>query len=78
MILDEEADQGLLNQVIGRGYANDLTDSEIEEIGRDPFLVAYAMMGEDRVVVTKEVSKPSKQRANRRIPDVCNAFTCPG
>ena len=77
LILDEEADQGLLNQVIGRGYANDLTDSEIEEIGRDPFLVTYAMMGEDRVVVTKEVSKPSKQRANRRIPDVCNAFNVP-
>lgn len=77
LILDEEADQGLLNQVIERGYAADLTDSELEKIGRDPFLVAYGMMGENRVVVTKEVSKPSKQRANRKLPDVCNAFNVP-
>lgn len=41
-------------------------------IGRDPFLIAYASVSADRVVVTKEVSKPSKQGANRKIPDVCN------
>lgn len=77
LVLDEEADQGLLNQVIERGYAPNLTDSELEKIGRDPFLVAYGLMGEDRVVVTKEVSKPSKQRANRKLPDVCNSFNVP-
>jgi hypothetical protein len=77
LILDEEVDQGLINQVLKRGYAADLTDSELEKIGRDPFLVAYGMMGENRVVVTKEVSKPSKQRGNRKLPDVCNAFSVP-
>jgi hypothetical protein len=75
LILDEETDQGLLNQVIEQGYAPDLNDSELEKIGRDPFLVAYGMMGADRVVVTKEVSRPSKTRANRKLPDVCNAFS---
>lgn len=77
LLLDEEADQGLLNQVVQRGYAPDLTDSEMEKIGRDPFLVAYGLAGPERVVVTKEVSKPSKLRANKKLPDVCNTFTVP-
>lgn len=44
----------------------------------DPELVqtviaAYAMANRvERTVVTVEASKPKTQRANRRIPDVCN------
>lgn len=72
LILDEDVDANLLNHVLIKGYAPDLNDSELEKIGRDPFLVAYALAGKDRVVVTKEVSKPSKQRANRKVPDICN------
>jgi hypothetical protein len=54
------------------GYANDLTDDEIEQIGRDPFLIAYALVDtKNRCVVTREVSKPSRTRQNRHIPDVC-------
>ena len=58
------------------GYAPDLTDDEIELIGRDPFLVAYALVDpRERHVVTTEVSKPTKQRANRKLPEnVCNSF----
>lgn len=68
---EEEATQAHIQQVIDDGYAPDLTDDEIEKIGRDPFLIAYGLVDEERVIVTKEVSKPSRQRANRHIPDVC-------
>lgn len=72
--LDETVDPDIVQRVVNEGYAPDLTDDEVEEIGRDPFLIAYAMMGVDRCVVTTEVSSPSKLRQNRKIPDVCNGF----
>jgi hypothetical protein len=72
LCLEEEADVALVRVVVTRGYASDLTDQEIEIIGRDPFLVSYALKDhENRCVVTTEVSKPRRVRANRRIPDVC-------
>ncbi len=72
LILDEEVSRDLLNQVLSVGYGPDLNDSEIDMIGQDPFLVSYALVyPHDRVVVTKEVSKPSKTRAKRKVPDVC-------
>jgi hypothetical protein len=74
LLLDEKVDAKLVTQVLEKGYAPDLTDIEIEEIGRDPFLVAYAMSGTDRCVVTTEVSAPKKQRQNRKLPDVCDGF----
>jgi hypothetical protein len=75
MLLDQKVDPASLNNVLAQGYAPDLDDSEIEEIGRDPFLIAYALNDvAETTVVTKEVSAPSKQRANRRIPDVCRTF----
>jgi hypothetical protein len=74
LTLNEEVDVAQLQQVISVGYAPDLTDDEIELIGRDPFLVAYALAKPDRWVVTTEVSKPSRRRQNRKLPDVCNDF----
>ncbi len=74
LILNEEADQTLVNDVLANGYGAALTDAELEKIGQDPFLVAYARVTANRVVVTKEVSAPSKLRANRKVPDVCNTF----
>ena len=71
IVLAETADRGHLQRVMSRGYAPDLKDDEVETIGRDPFLVAAAMAGPDRVVVTREVSSPRKKRANRKVPDVC-------
>lgn len=51
----EDVDIDLVRRVTEEGYAADLTDIEIEEIGRDPFLIAYALADpEDRVVVTTE------------------------
>jgi Domain of unknown function (DUF4411) len=74
LLFDEDVDILLVRKVVDNGYANDLTDVEIEQIGRDPFLVAYAMNGNDRCVVTTEASKPSKKRQNRHLPDVCNTM----
>ena len=76
--LDQECDPLLVAQVIELGYANDLTDDELENIGRDPFLVAYALTAKGEIcVVTTEVSKPRRQRANRHLPDVCSDLEVP-
>lgn len=72
--LDEAADVSILRQVVSAGYAPDLTDAEVAKIGRDPFLIAYGLAKPGRSVVTKEFSAPSKQRANRKVPNVCDTF----
>jgi hypothetical protein len=73
--LKEKVDPSLVNLVVTEGYAPDLTDDELIEIGQDPFLIAYAIANTpERCVVTVEVSSPSKKRQNRKIPDVCNHF----
>jgi hypothetical protein len=75
LLLAENVDPTLVDRVVKEGYAPDLTDDELEQIGRDPFLIAYALASAaDRCVVTTEVSKPRKVRQNRRIPDVCTAM----
>jgi uncharacterized protein DUF4411 len=75
ILLDERVDSDLVARVINEGYAPDLTDDEVVQIGRDPFLIAYALASPaDRCVVTTEVSAPRKQRQNRRIPDVCTTM----
>jgi hypothetical protein len=72
ILFDEVVDSDLVARVINEGYAPDLTDDEVLQIGRDPFLIAYALASPaDRCVVTTEVSASRKQRQNRRIPDVC-------
>ena len=72
-LLNEEASVPLVSRVIEEGYAANLTDIEYRELGMDPFLISYALVKPtDRVIVSNEVSRPNKQRANRKIPDVCN------
>lgn len=56
MLLDEKVDPGLVQKVIAEGYAPDLTDDEVEQIGRDPFLIAYALGAKERCVVTVRAS----------------------
>lgn len=76
LLLDEECDVSLVGVVTNQGYAPDLTDDEVETIGRDPFLIAYALVNiAERCIVTTEVSKPKKIRANRHLPDVCRQFS---
>lgn len=79
LLLAEEVDPALVAECTSSGYAPDLTDDELLQIGRDPFLIAYAMASpSNRCVVTTEVSAPRKQRQNRRVPDVCSTMgvTC--
>lgn len=74
LLFDEAVDVLLVQHVVSTGYAADLRDDEVEKIGRDPFLMAYALVDSaNRTVVTTEVSRPSTLRANRKIPDVCQA-----
>lgn len=68
-ILNPDDSDMLIPDVLDK-YAPDLTDAEIEQIGNDPFLIAAALRYK-ATVVSKEGSKPSKKRANRKIPDVC-------
>jgi len=75
LVLAEPTNAALVRHVIAHGYAPDLDDIELEKLGQDPFLVAAALSGPDRVVVTREVSRPSRQRANRKMPDVCATFS---
>ncbi len=71
LLLPEASDTHLVRKVIEEGYGKDLTDDELEQIGRDPFLIAAAALAPERCVVTVETSEPKKQRQNRKIPDVC-------
>lgn len=71
----EEVDVELVSKAVSEGYAPDLTDDEILKLGRDPFLLAYALaFPSSHCIVTTEVSKPSKRRGNRRLPDVARDF----
>ena len=74
LLLQESVDAALVPVVVA-AYASDLRDDELEQIGREPFLIAYALASPaDRCVVTVESSRPSAQRQNRRVPDVCNSL----
>jgi hypothetical protein len=79
ILLGEEIDATLVQRVLDNGYGANLTAVELDQIGRDPFLIACALaVPADRCVVTTEVSAPARQRQNRKIPDVCNTMrvTC--
>lgn len=75
LLLNGSPDPVVVQRVISQGYGPDLTDDEIEQLGRDPFLVAYAFSSTEKcIVVTAEVSAPKKKRQNRKLPDVCNSL----
>jgi hypothetical protein len=61
IVLAEDVDIALVQTVLTDGYAPDLNDTEIELIGRDPFLIAYALADVN-------------QRQNRHVPDVCSSL----
>jgi len=61
--------------VIEQGYAPDLDEAELLTVGKDPFLIAYRLVSvANRTIVSFETSAPAKQRANKKIPDVCAGF----
>lgn len=78
LLLDENVDILLVNKVVEQGYANDLTDDEIHKLGRDPFLIAYALAARpDRCVVTLEAVQNRAKPKNRKIPLVCALLKIP-
>lgn len=75
LLLNEEAEQDLVARITYGGYVANPTDDDLVKIGRDPFLLSYALKDlEKRSIVSTEVSKPSKKGANRKVPDVCDDF----
>ena len=75
LLLNEDAEQDFIARIIYGGYINNPTDDQILKIGRDPFLLSYALKDlENRCIVTTEQSKPSRKGANRHVPDVCKDF----
>lgn len=65
----------LVTRATEEGYAPDLNEAELVTVGKDPFLIAYGLVSiADRTIVSFETSAPRKQRANRKIPDVCADF----
>lgn len=75
LILHDEAQPAVVNEVVAVGYAPDLDDTEIAELGRDPFLISYAYRAAgQRTVVSGEVSRPGRKRGRRKVPDVCLAL----
>jgi hypothetical protein len=57
LLFDEASNADLVRKVVREGYANDLTDDELEKIGRDPFLISHGLSDGNRCIVTTEVSK---------------------
>lgn len=74
ILLPDAIDPAAVQSVIVGGYAEDLTDDEVESMGRDPFLIAHGRAAADRCVVTVETSKPSRTRHRRKVPDVCGSL----
>jgi len=75
LLFKEDAEQDLVARITYGGYVANPTDDELKKIGRDPFLLSYALKDiENRCIVTTESSKPSRLGANRHIPNVCKDF----
>lgn len=75
LLLEEDVERDLVARITYGGYVANPTDDQLDRIGRDPFLLSYALKDiKNRSIVTTETSKPSRNGANRHIPDVCNDF----
>lgn len=73
---DSDYDTNIPDVLDCYGGATNLSEADIEKIGKDPYLIACAIeLG--GTVVTEEVSRPSAVGANRKIPDVCNELGVP-
>jgi len=73
VLLFNEQPAPLLVQAVLAHYGANLSEADVETIGKDPFLIAAALADHNgRCVVTAEVSKPTRQGANRHIPNICD------
>lgn len=72
LLLDEPPHTSHLRFAMGC-YGGSLSEADLITIGRDPFLIAAAMVHPaERCIVTAEVSKPARTGARRHIPNVCS------
>lgn len=72
LLFKEAVDVNLMGKVM-ECYGSNLTMADLRQIGNDPFLIVAALASpQDRVVVSAEISKPSKQGKNRKVPDICD------
>ncbi len=77
LVLDEQPDPSHVRRVVAEGYAPDLTEAELVKLGRDPFLIAYALADPTRrrIVTTvslsarKETCEPEDPRCGRTVRD---------
>ena len=75
LLFEEEVEQDLVARITYGGYVANPSDDDLKKMGRDPFLLSYALKDlENRCIVTTETSKPSRLGANRHVPDVCKDF----
>lgn len=75
LILDEEPDLALVQRVLADGYQSAdprFSDISLENIQRDAFLVAYGLIANERIVVTKEVSARRSRLGKTKLPDACD------
>lgn len=74
LVLQEEPRSELVTEVLGRAYGGPLpTEADLETMGQDPFLIAYALVDPaERRVVTCEGSRPSRVGPRRHVPDACS------
>jgi hypothetical protein len=71
LLFGEGANAARVRQVMAL-YGPNPTEADLITIGRDPFLIAAALVSPaDRCVVSAEGSKPGRTGARRHIPDVC-------
>jgi len=55
LLFEEEAEQDLVARITYGGYVANPTDDELKTIGRDPFLISYALRElQDPCIVTTE------------------------
>ena len=73
LLMGEEPRPDLVTAVLTNAYGGPLpTEADLETMGQDPFLVAYALVDPaQRCVVTCEVSKPGRRGPRRKVPDAC-------
>lgn len=73
LLLDEEPNPDLVTHVLASAYGGALpSEADLETMGQDPFLVAYALADpRQRCVVTCEVSKPARLGPRRHVPNAC-------
>ena len=73
IVLAESVRPSVVDHVIRNGYRLNATGTDLEAMGSDPALIAYALgHSPSRTVVTTERPKPSLRGRNRKVPDVCD------